>query len=203
MQWGSLKPELLTQTRTSHSNQNLASPAFGGCSFLRDCRAEAHSAVQRIPRSHSSASLRSRSALALSRAASASRRYRAARALLMAFQILNATKRGLKDRKKIWFLTAPAAARLPEAQSHRAAIGLAHKVDQRRREEIPRAGFYLQPATTIEPPIRMVGVKPHRGRSPSHIENQITAITSSTPIRMPTTLLCRIDIPGLAQRGIQ
>ena len=40
--------------------------------------------MQRIPRSHSSASLRSRSALALSLEASASLRYRTARALLMA-----------------------------------------------------------------------------------------------------------------------
>jgi hypothetical protein len=65
----------------------LASPAFGGCSFFRDGRAERHSAVPRIPRSHSSASLRSRSALALSSAARASLRYRIARALLMASQI--------------------------------------------------------------------------------------------------------------------
>jgi hypothetical protein len=54
---------------------------------LRDGPAERHSAVQRIPRSHSSASLRSRSALALSCAARASLRYRIARALLIASQI--------------------------------------------------------------------------------------------------------------------
>jgi hypothetical protein len=69
----------------SHSNRTLASPAC--CSFLRDGRAERHSAVQRIPRSHSSASLRSRSAVALSSVARASLRYRIARALLMASQI--------------------------------------------------------------------------------------------------------------------
>ena len=73
----------------SHSNRSLASPAFGGCSFLRDSRAERHSAVQRSPRSHSSASLRSRSAVALSSWARASLRYRIARALLMASQILS------------------------------------------------------------------------------------------------------------------
>jgi len=71
----------------SHSNRSLASPAFGGCSFLRDSRAERHSAMQRSPRSHSSASLRSRSAVALSSWARASLRYRIARALLMASQI--------------------------------------------------------------------------------------------------------------------
>ena len=71
----------------SHSSRSLASPAFGGCSFLRDSRAERHSAVQRSPRSHSSASLRSRSAVALSPRARASLRYRIARALLMASQI--------------------------------------------------------------------------------------------------------------------
>jgi len=67
----------------SRSSRALASPAFGGCSFLRDSRGERHSAVQRIPRSHSSASLRSRSAEALSSWARASLRYRIARALLM------------------------------------------------------------------------------------------------------------------------
>jgi hypothetical protein len=71
----------------SHSNRDLASPAFGSGSFLRGSRAERHSAVQRSPRSHSSASLRSRSAVALSSWARASLRYRIARALLMAFQI--------------------------------------------------------------------------------------------------------------------
>ncbi len=71
----------------SHANRNLSSPAVGGCSFLRYGRADRHSAVQRIPRSHSSASLRSRSALALSLEASASLRYRIARALLMASHI--------------------------------------------------------------------------------------------------------------------
>jgi hypothetical protein len=70
----------------SHSSRALASPAFGGCSFLRDSRGERHSAVQRSPRSHSSASLRSRSAVALSSWARASLRYRIARALLMATQ---------------------------------------------------------------------------------------------------------------------
>ena len=75
------------QLSGSHSNRNLASPALGGCSFLRGGRAERHSAVQRIPRSHSSASLRSRSAMALSFSARASLRYRSARALLMASQI--------------------------------------------------------------------------------------------------------------------
>jgi hypothetical protein len=50
-------------------------------------RAERHSATQRSPRSHSSASLRSRSASALTFAAGASLRYRTARALLMASQI--------------------------------------------------------------------------------------------------------------------
>ena len=66
-----------------HSNRSLAFPAFGACSFLRNARAERHSAVQRSPRSHSSASLRSKSAMALSPEARASLRYRTARALLM------------------------------------------------------------------------------------------------------------------------
>jgi hypothetical protein len=56
---------------------------------LRDSRAERHSAVQRSPRSHSSASLRSKSAMALSSVVRASLRYRIARALLMASQILS------------------------------------------------------------------------------------------------------------------
>jgi len=71
----------------SHASRSLASPAFGGNSFLRNGRAERHSAVQRSPRSHSSASLRSRSAMAFSSVARASLRYRIARALLMASQI--------------------------------------------------------------------------------------------------------------------
>jgi hypothetical protein len=74
-------------------SQSSRTLAFGGCSFLRDGPAERHSAVQRIPRSHSSASLRSRSALALSCSARASLRYRIARALLMASQI--PTQQGL------------------------------------------------------------------------------------------------------------
>jgi hypothetical protein len=77
----------------SRSNRALASPAFGGCSFLRDSRAERHSAVQRSPRSHSSASSRSRSAVALSSWARASLRYRIARALLMATQTPRNRKR--------------------------------------------------------------------------------------------------------------
>jgi hypothetical protein len=64
----------------------LASPLLA-CSFLKDGRAERHSATQRSPRSHSSASLRSRSASALTFAARASLRYRTARALLTASQI--------------------------------------------------------------------------------------------------------------------
>jgi hypothetical protein len=71
----------------SHPKSALASPVFGGGSVLRPSRAESHSAVQRTPRSHSSASLRSKSALALSSSARASLRYRAARALLMASQV--------------------------------------------------------------------------------------------------------------------
>ena len=84
----------------SHSSRM---PAFGGCSFLRDGRAVRHSAVQRIPRSHSSASLRSRSALALSCAARASLRYRIARALLMASQIPTQQNEDSSTGKKIWF----------------------------------------------------------------------------------------------------
>src|SRR5690242_20730328 len=62
----------------SHAKKcNLSSPAFGDCAL-----AKRHSAVQRIPRSHSSASLRSRSTLALSPEARANLRYRLARALL-------------------------------------------------------------------------------------------------------------------------
>ena len=88
--WRTRRPGFQRRSyKGSHSNRSLASPAFGGCSFLRDCRAERHSAVQRSPRSHSSASLRSRSAVALSSWARASLRYRIARALLMASQILS------------------------------------------------------------------------------------------------------------------
>jgi len=84
----------------SHSSRT---PAFSGCAFLPDGRAERHSAVQRIPRSHSSASLRSRSALALSCAARASLRYRIARALLMASQIPTQQNEDSSTEKKIWF----------------------------------------------------------------------------------------------------
>jgi hypothetical protein len=48
-------------------------------SFLKDGRADCHSAVQRIPRSHSSASLKSKSASALTLVARANLRYRTAR----------------------------------------------------------------------------------------------------------------------------
>ena len=81
-------------------SQSSRTLAFGGCSFLRDGPAERHSAVQRIPRSHSSASLRSKSALALSASARASLRYRTARELLMGISNPNATERGFKYRKK-------------------------------------------------------------------------------------------------------
>jgi len=91
----------------SHSNRSLAPPAFCGCSFLRD--GERHSAVQRIPRSHSSASLRSRSALALSCSARASLRYRIARALLNGISNPNATERGFKYRKKDFVRRRPLA----------------------------------------------------------------------------------------------
>ena len=73
--------------KSSHSTHALAFPAFRGVSLSKDGRAESHSAVQRSPRSHSSASLRSRSASALSFVARASLRYRTARRLLMASQI--------------------------------------------------------------------------------------------------------------------
>jgi hypothetical protein len=91
----------------SHSYRSLAPPAFCGCSFLRD--GERHSAVQRIPRSHSSASLRSRSALALSCSARASLRYRIARALLNGISNPNATERGFKYRKKDFVRRRPLA----------------------------------------------------------------------------------------------
>ena len=86
-----------------HGSHSSRTPAFGGCSSLRDGRAETHSAVQRIPRSHSSASLRSRSALALSCSARASLRYRIARALLMASQIPTQQNEDSNTGKKIWF----------------------------------------------------------------------------------------------------
>jgi hypothetical protein len=86
---------------------SLKSSDFEGCTFLRGGHAERHSAVHRSPRSHSSASLRSKSALAFSSLARANLRYRTARALLMS-QILNATERGIKCRKKISFLASAA-----------------------------------------------------------------------------------------------
>jgi hypothetical protein len=76
---------------SARSNRVLAFPTFGGCSLLLDGRAERHSAVQRSPRSHSSASLRSRSAIASSSVTRASLRYRIARALLMGISNPNAT----------------------------------------------------------------------------------------------------------------
>ena len=90
----------------SHSNPALAFSAFGGWSFLRNGRAERHSAVQRIPRSHSTASLRSRSAVALSSVARASLRYRIARALLMASQIPTQQNEDSSTGKKIWLRAA-------------------------------------------------------------------------------------------------
>jgi hypothetical protein len=91
----------------SHSNRALASPAFGGCSFLRDGRGESHSAVQRIPRSHSSASLRSKSALALSFSARASLRYRTERALLMGISNPTQQNKDSSTGKRFWFRAAP------------------------------------------------------------------------------------------------
>jgi hypothetical protein len=96
----------------SNSNRALASPAFGGCSFLRDSRAERHSAVQRIPRSHSSASLRSKSALSLSSSARASLRYRTARALLMASRIPTQQNKDSSTGKRFWFRGPPNRFRL-------------------------------------------------------------------------------------------
>ena len=72
---------------SAHSNRALAFPTFDGCSFLLDGRAERHSAVERSPRSHSSASLRSKSAIALSAVARAGLRYRIARRCSWASQI--------------------------------------------------------------------------------------------------------------------
>jgi len=67
-------------------------------------RAESHSVEQRIPRSHSSASLRSRSASALFLLARASLRYRTARMLLMS-KIQN--KQEFKNTVgEVWFLSA-------------------------------------------------------------------------------------------------
>jgi hypothetical protein len=63
---------------------------------LRDSRVERHSAVQRIPRSHSSASLSSRSAVALSSWARASLRYRIARADAHGISNPKATEQGFR-----------------------------------------------------------------------------------------------------------
>jgi hypothetical protein len=101
------------------SNRFLASPAFGGCSFLRDSRAERHSAAQRSPRSHSSASLRSRSALALSSSARASLRYRIARALLWHLKSQR-NKTRIQVREKD--LAAPSAGALCDRRDRPAAI---------------------------------------------------------------------------------
>jgi hypothetical protein len=91
----------------SPSNRALASPAFGGCSFLRDGRGESHSAVQRSPRSHSSASLRSKAALTLSSSARASLRYRTERALLMGISNPTQQNKDSSTGKRFWFRAAP------------------------------------------------------------------------------------------------
>ena len=67
-------------------------------------RAESHSAEQRIPRSHSSASLRSRAASARLLLARASLRYRTARRLLMSKIQRNNTK--IQIGGAVWFLFA-------------------------------------------------------------------------------------------------
>ena len=119
------------------SNRFLASPAFGGCSFLRDSRAERHSAVQRSPRSHSSASLRSRSALALSSSARASLRYRIARALLMASQIPTQQNEDSGTGKR--FGSGPSAGALCDRRDRPAAIpGLTSDLPRRRRSKLIR-----------------------------------------------------------------
>jgi hypothetical protein len=88
--------------QSSENFHSLRVFAFDGASFSKYGRAESHSAEQRIPRSHSSASLTSRSASALSFVARASLRYRTARGPLMDFP--DATCQGFKYRRNFWFL---------------------------------------------------------------------------------------------------
>lgn len=91
-----------------HLNRNMVSPAFGVCSL--DGRAESSSVVQRIPRSHSSASLSSRSAIALSCWARASLRYRVARTLLTEHLKSQRGRTSTEVQKRIWFMAAHAGA---------------------------------------------------------------------------------------------
>jgi hypothetical protein len=81
-------PAAFLLDQPSENFHSIRAFALDGASFSKDGRAESHSVVQRIPRSDSSASLISRSASALSFVARASLRYRTARRLLMATQIL-------------------------------------------------------------------------------------------------------------------
>ena len=128
-----------------HSSRSLASPAFGGCSFLRDSRAERHSAVQRSPRSHSSASLRSRSAVALSSWARASLRYRIARALLMASQIpRNRRKEDSSTGKRFGSGQPGEPCRAVEALTTRSRVQVRHDwpAGLRRRVTSSAAGIF-------------------------------------------------------------
>jgi hypothetical protein len=85
------------------SNGTAVAPASGIGPRLRYGRAASHSAVQRSPRSYSSASLSRRSAMALSSSARASRRYLIARALVMA-RIRTQQNIGFKSGGGAWFL---------------------------------------------------------------------------------------------------
>ena len=91
--------------QSSENFQSIRAFAFGDASFSKDGRAESHSAEQRSPRSHSSASLRSRSASHLTLLARASLRHRTARAVLMATQI-STQQEQVKYRGEVWFLSA-------------------------------------------------------------------------------------------------
>ena len=100
----------------------LNSSGFGGCSFLRDCHR--HSAVHRSPRSRSSASLRSRSALVLS--CSAGPRYRTARGLLMSQSLHHARSSFSEPRITIWSASSGNGRCNALASSHGARIQTSH-----------------------------------------------------------------------------
>jgi hypothetical protein len=107
--WGFLLRRAAVPRLSYQSSENfhlIRSFAFDGASFSKYGRAESHSAEQRIPRSHSSASLRSRSASARLLLAMASLRYRTARRLLMSK--IQRNKTGIQiqglvpDRRLTW-----------------------------------------------------------------------------------------------------
>jgi hypothetical protein len=103
----------------SNSNRALASPAFGGCSFLRDSRAERHSAVQRIPRSHFICELKKQVRLVLVLLGEGQSAISDCAGVAHGISNPNATEQGFKYRKKI--LVPGAAQQVPVSAGEQAA----------------------------------------------------------------------------------